>query len=387
MEKSGTHRTRSSRITEEPRFGQFLPGHTPPLMGVIEATNRCNMNCPVCFSDTSELASDVPLDEVYRRLKQLLMITGTPIPLQISGGEPTVCRHLKKIVAMARSLGYRNIELITNGIKMNQDPAMLPELKYNGLTAIYLQFDGLNKETYLRIRGEDMTEVRHKAVEAARRAGLCCTLAVTVVRGVNDHEVGNIVRFGMDNIDTVRAISLQAATRFTGRFLLDEPQKGYTLPELVQLIASHTGLPSYTFLSDHIGHPLCNAMCPVFVVGGKWEPLFKYIGREDVLEFLGDEGREKILGLFAGKRSFSLRYLSNSAAWKLLAKATPIFGNNPVNVLSSKHILLFAKSFMERDAMDQERIKRCCYGITGAKGVFSFCAFNNLYRFSGDTVP
>ena len=136
-----------------------------------------------------------------------------------------------------------------------------------------------------------------------------------------------------------------------------------------------------TFRSEHLGHPLCNAMSLVFVVNGKLEPLFKYINRQDMMDFLGSDSREKVLGIFRGKKEFFSMYLSKPSARKLIAKAAPIFGHNPLNVLFSKHILLFAKSFMERDTMDPERIDRCCYGIADTEGVFSFCAFNNLYRF------
>jgi hypothetical protein len=365
------------------RFGEFGAGQAPPMMAMVEVTNRCNMDCPVCFSDANHPAADVPMAEVRARLERLLALTGTPIPIQVSGGEPTVRRDLPEIIALARALGYRNIELITNGIRIAQQPALLAALRARGLTAVYLQFDGLRRETYLAIRGQDMTAIRRRAVEAARQAGLCVTLAVAVTRGVNDDEIGDVVRFGIENIDTVRAINFQSATRFTGRFALDTTHAGYSLPALLALIEAQTGIPADTFRSEHMGHPLCNAMSFVFVVDGRLEPLFRYISREDMLAFLGDDRRETVLGLFAGKAAFFRRYLCNPAAWRLIAKAAPIFGRNPVNVLRTSHLLLFAKSFMERDALDPERVARCCYGITDTAGVYSFCAFNNLYRFPG----
>jgi len=365
----------------EPRFGQFMRGRSRPMMAMVEVTNRCNMDCPVCFSDANHPAHDVPFDEVRLRLERLLEVTGEPVPLQISGGEPTVRRDLPEVVALAKRLGYRNIELISNGLRVSQRPELLAELRARGLTALYLQFDGLRRSTYLQIRGQDMTEVRRGAVEAARRAGVCCTLAVAVTRGVNDDELGDVIRFGVENIDTVRAINFQSATRFTGRFALAEEHGGYSLPALLELIEAQSGVPAASFRSEHMGHPLCNAMSFVFVVGGRLEPLFSYLTREDILAFLGDDSREKVLALFRGKREFFACYLSNPGAWRLIAKAAPIFGYNPLNVLKTKHLLLFAKSFMERDALDPERVNRCCYGITDTAGVYSFCAFNNLYRF------
>ncbi|MGH7781556.1 MAG: radical SAM protein [Candidatus Binataceae bacterium] len=373
---------------QTPRFGQFVrAGAHKPLMAMIEVTNRCNMQCPVCFSDADSSCQDIPFAEIRSRMERLLEVTGAPIPIQIGGGEPTVRKDLPDIVALARSLGYRNIELITNGIRIARQPRLLLDLKNKGLTAVYLQFDGLKKETYLKIRGQDMTTVRHHAVQATRQARLCCTLSIVVTRGVNDEEIGEVVQYGVDNIDTVRAINFQSATRFTGRFDLDARYGGYSLPALLGLIELQSGIPADSFRSEHLGHPLCNAMSYVFVVNGKLEPLFKYISREDLLAFLGDDGREKVLGLFGGKTQFFTRYLCNPDAWKLIGKALPIFGRNPLTVLSTKHILIFAKSFMEREGLDADRVHQCCYAITDADGIFSFCAFNNLYRFPGRTAP
>lgn len=371
-----------------PRFGQFTGGAVRPMMAMVEVTNRCNMDCPVCFSDANNPAHDVPLAEVRRRLERLLAVTGTPVPIQLSGGEPTLHRDLPEIVAYARRLGYRNVELITNGIRVSRRPELLRELARCGLTAVYLQFDGLRATTYATLRGQDMTEVRRRSIAAARAAGLCVTLAVAVTRGVNDDELGDVVRFALANLDTVRAVNFQSATRFTGRFDVPGagPETGYALPEILRLIEQQAGVPADSFRSEHMGHPLCNAMSMVFVVDGRLEPLFKYVTRDDLIAFLGDDARDTVLGLFAGKRAFFTRYLCNPDAWRLIAKAAPIFGKSPLGVLRSQHLLLFAKSFMERDALDPERIARCCYGITDAEGVYSFCAFNNLYRFP-DRVP
>jgi uncharacterized radical SAM superfamily Fe-S cluster-containing enzyme len=163
---------------------------------------------------------------------------------------------------------------------------------------------------------------------------------------------------------------------------MDDDYQGYRMPELLNLIEMQAGIPASTFYSESIGDPGCNAMGLVFLVNGKMEPLFKYISKEDVFAFFGEEAREKILASFSGKKRFFLRYLLNPDAWKLIAKAAPIFGANPYDVLRTKNLLLFAKSFMERDSLDPQRINKCQYAITGEKGVFSFCAYNNLYRFS-----
>jgi hypothetical protein len=351
-------------------------------MAMVEVTNRCNMACPICYSDAAPSSPDVPLERIEAYLQNLLKVTETPIPIQISGGEPSLRDDLPQIVALAKRLGYGNIELITNGIRIGRDPAFLEDLKHHGLTAVYLQFDGLKPETSQQIRGQDMTAVRRQAVAAIRQVGLCCTLAVVVTRGVTEGEIGAIVAFGIDNIDVVRAINFQSAARFTGRFGLTDHYRGFDLEELLTLIETETGVPADTFMAAHLGHPACNAMSPVYLVEGRLEPLFQYIDQASLLAFLGEKRRELILASFAGKKDFFFRHLLNPAAWRLIAQAAPIFGNNPYNVLQSKSLLLFAKSFMEKETLDPRRVSQCCYAITGENGVRSFCAHNNLYRFA-----
>lgn len=378
--KSSDYKTQG---IHSPRYGEFIAGKNRPLMAMIEITNRCNMDCPVCFSDANHPKDDKSISEIQSCLERLLVVADGPVPIQISGGEPTIRSGLPEIIELAQGMGYRNIELITNGIKISREPWYLLKLREKGLTSVYLQFDGLNKETYLKIRGQDMTEVRLQAIESIRQSGLCCALAVVVTRGVNDEEIGDIVQFGIENIDTIRAINFQSAARFTGRFLLDQQEGGYTLSDLLKLIEKQTGLSSDTFRSEHLGHPLCNSMSLVFLVNGRMEPLFQHISRKEIIEFLVDMPRDKVMGLFSGKKEFFYRCLSDRIGIKLIKKLTKIFGNNPLNILRSKHITLFAKSFMEKDVLDPKRIHQCCYAISDTAGVFSFCAFNNLYRFPG----
>ena len=202
------------------------------MMAMLEITNRCNMACPICYSDANHPGFDVPIDRIRIYLERLLKITETPIPIQISGGEPNLREDLPEIIALANDLGFRNIELITNGIKISEDLAFLEEIKKQGLAAVYLQFDGLKKETTLKIRGQDMTKIRRRAISAIRKVGLCCTLAVVVTRGVNENEIGDVERYGIDNIDVVRAINFQSAARFTGRFGIDGNYRGYEMQEL-----------------------------------------------------------------------------------------------------------------------------------------------------------
>ncbi len=366
--------------TDNEVVGQFHPLRNRPLMAMIEVTNRCDMACPICYSDASPDEADVPMHKIRDHLVQLLTVTETPIPIQISGGEPTLRDDLPAIVSMARELGYTHIELITNGLRICEDHSYLNALKDSGLSSVYLQFDGLTAQTTTQIRGRDMSRIRLRAVEAIGNAGLCCTLAVVVNQGVNEKELGPIVRYAVEHIDVVRAINFQSATRFKGRYRSDAG--GYAMADLLGVIEAETGVPADTFYSTAIGHPECNAMSPVFVSKGELKPLFSYISEEEVASFLKTDTREKVLSLFSGKKSFYSSHLKDRRILKVLTKAAPIFGANPYNWVRTRHLLLFAKSFMEAGCRQHGRLEQCCFAITGDAGVISFCAYNNYHRFN-----
>ncbi|NNK58401.1 MAG: radical SAM protein [Desulfofustis sp.] len=366
-----------------PELGRFREGGSRPMMAMLEITNRCNMSCPVCFTDAYRKGPDLAFEEIERRLDKLLEIAG-PIPLQISGGEPTLHPQLGDIIALARSRGFRNIELVTNGIVISTAQDYLDELVCRGLTAVYLQFDGLSEQTYKTIRGQDMSQVRHKSIAAIRRAKICCTLAVAVTRGVNDGELGDIVRFGIANIDTVRAINFQSATPFAGRYEVSSRERSYSLDELVAQIEAQCEMDEGGFVSDLFGHPQCNTMSLVYVVDGRLKPLFSHISPQTRHNFIGRNPRQILLDLFRGKEYFCRKYLISPRTWKFLAEAVDIFGTEHrlQSLLKARHILLFAKSFMDRPTLDPSRLNKCCYGIATDKGVYSFCAYNNLHRFA-----
>lgn len=372
--------TDKERITNS--YGLFNKPEHLPLMAMIEITNKCNMHCPVCFSNATG-DSDHTSFQVIRNRLNILHRTAGPIPLQISGGEPTLHPDLVQIISYAHQIGFTNIELVTNGITISKNTGFLKDLANSGLTAVYLQFDGLDAETHMAIRGKDMRKIRTAAIESARSSNLCCTLAVAVIHNINDHELGDIVRFGIDNIDTVRAINFQAATSFSGRFPPHQPLNTLSLKTLIALIEKQTGIEPGGFSSDILGHPDCNAMSLVFQINGSLKPLFAYLNKERLNTYLQKKNRSTILDLFKGKKRFLYKHFYTPQTWPFLLDLRKMFGKNLTfdTLLKSRHLLLFAKSFMGKDELCNERLKACNYGIVQDDGIHSFCAYNNLHRF------
>ncbi|RLF19252.1 MAG: radical SAM protein [Thermoprotei archaeon] len=167
-------------------------------LAIIEVTDACNLLCPVCLAGSGPKPTWEPsLSELEEMLKELLRCEGKPTAVQFSGGEPTVRRDLPELVAAARDMGFKLLEVDTNGIELAKRPELAKELAEAGLEGVYLQFDGLTPDVYVKIRGVDLTNVKEKAIENCLKAGLTVTLATTVVKGVNDGQLWDIVRYSV----------------------------------------------------------------------------------------------------------------------------------------------------------------------------------------------
>ena len=166
-------------------------------LAILEVNEHCNLTCPTCFASSSPaLAGSRSLEEVERMLDLLVESEGEPDLLQISGGEPTLHPRILDILRAARRRPIRHIMLNTNGIRIASDAdfvAALAEMKR--AFEVYLQFDALSKEALQTIRGADLRRVRERALEALERAGISTTLVCVIRKGVNDGEIGDVLRY------------------------------------------------------------------------------------------------------------------------------------------------------------------------------------------------
>jgi uncharacterized radical SAM superfamily Fe-S cluster-containing enzyme len=179
-------------------------------LALIDVNEACNITCPVCFasSSTSKTAHR-PMAEIERMMDALVASEGEPDLLQISGGEPTIHPQILEIIAAAKARPIRHVMLNTNGIRIAQEPDFVKALAaFKPGFEVYLQFDSLKPEALKNLRGADLTRIRRQALEALEREGISTTLVVVVKRGVNDQELGDIIRFALQ-WKCVRGITFQ----------------------------------------------------------------------------------------------------------------------------------------------------------------------------------
>jgi len=168
-------------------------------LAIVEINEVCDLTCPVCFADSSpKREKNLPLSTIERMFDTLVASEGEPDLVQISGGEPTLHPQILDVLKLAKSKPIRHVMLNTNGVRIAQDPAFvsaLAELK-TGLE-VYLQFDSLNPQALKAIRGADLTRIRRQALEALEKHNISTTLVCVVKKGVNDEEMGDIVRHAL----------------------------------------------------------------------------------------------------------------------------------------------------------------------------------------------
>jgi len=390
----------------------------------LVATNRCNLRCWYCFfyAKEGEPVYEPTLEQIrYMLQKARELKPYPPVALQITGGEPTLRDDLIEIVKIARELGYTHIQLNTNGLRFVNEPELLAELRKAGVNTMYLSFDGIDGKTNWKNHWEIPF-----ILEAARKAGgPGIVLVPTVIRGVNDHQVGDIVNFALNHLDIIRSVNFQPVS-LVGMMLknrdlrkyritmtgvikkLEEYTNGqvgledfYTVPtpwELSELIEELTGKPQF-HLSTHI---LCGAGTYLFKgEDDKITPITRFVDVEGFFEFV-KELREEIQNtrLRALKKLKAIKLLL--ALDKFIDKEKQPKGLDIIKILKRifiyhnyhalgefhlKSLFLGIMHFQDLYNYDINRVRRCQIHYAMPDGrVVPFCAFNVIPEIYRDKV-
>jgi len=174
--------------------------------------------------------------------------------IQFSGGEPTLHPRFLDALRAARDMDFSHIQIASNGLKLGE-PDFAMQCAEAGLHTVYLQLDGISDDVYLKTRGRPLHEIKLKAIDSMRKAEIKVVFVPTIIKGVNDHEVGDILRLALENIDAVSGISYQPVA-FTGRISEKKrEEQRYTLPDLTKDLEKQTGL-----FTDDDWYPLCSTV-------------------------------------------------------------------------------------------------------------------------------
>jgi uncharacterized radical SAM superfamily Fe-S cluster-containing enzyme len=387
------------------------------ILANIDLTNGCNFKCPVCFAN-SEVTNYYyhPTFETISYMMDVLRNLDPPCEvIQFSGGEPTIRKDFFDIAKLAKEKGFVHIQVATNGKILAENPDYAQKLYDLKFDTIYLQFDGTTPEPYIKTRGFNALPIKIKAIENIRKInknGPNIVLVPTVVKDVNDHQIGDIIRFAADNIDVIRGVNFQPLA-YTGRISNEDLlNRRITIASLLssmneQLdgqIAMNDFLPVTAFapvldFMDMIDvkvkypklntHPICGAWTFVFKEGDKLIPLSKIINIKELLKFIAKiDTRSKtqiaakiITKIHKVLRPGSIKYSAKIASLlkdvfiKRTVQAAANFTNN------NKILFIGTMHFMDPYNFDIARLQRCCiHNVTPDGSVIPFCSYNIFYR-------
>ncbi len=390
------------------------------VLGIVDVTNRCNLRCPVCFASAGDRRTYEPsTQQIEGMLKNLR--DNKPVPayaFQFSGGEPTLRDDLPELVKIGRKLGFLYIMVDTNGIRIADDIEYLKSLKNAGLDSFYLQFDGLDNRIYRKLRGVDLLDKKITAIENCRRIGLKnIALVVTLAKGINDNQVGGIIKFAAENSDIIKCVNFQPLS-FTGKAssievkenritiydfinLVENQTKGmikaeyfYPVPSMMHLsnfVEAYTGIPTVKMSC----HPCCGLGTYVVINDDKtYTPITELVEVDRFFKIL-KEGAEELKNENAISKRLNVGRLKIHA--KLLGEImgsihNPRYRNiilqllksGTYNATASFHenaLMVGCMHFMDPWNFDTQRVERCTIHYSTPDGrIIPFCSYNTLHR-------
>lgn len=352
-------------------------------LAIIEVNTACNLDCPVCFADSGhqEDGFSLSLEQVDLMLDSFVAAEGDPEVVQFSGGEPTIHPQILEFIALAQAKGIRSVMLNTNGIRLARDRRFAEELAALR-PHVYLQFDGFELETHIAIRGKDLRADKQRALDHAAELGLTVTLVAAVEKGINEHEVGAIVRFAVGH-PAVRSVAFQPVTH-SGRHLEFDPLERLTNADVMELVAAQ--VPEWYRLDDFVPvpccFPSCRSMSYAFVDGDSVVPFTRLIEIDDYLDYLSNRVIPDYEIRHSLERMFSSSATPGAEKALLACESCGIDLPAELGQLQDKVFTIIVQDFQDAYTLNVRQLMKCCVVEIVPDGrLIPFCAYNSVgYR-------
>jgi uncharacterized radical SAM superfamily Fe-S cluster-containing enzyme len=352
---------------------------------LVEITDQCNLTCPVCYSDSSpQRPTHRSMEQIEFMLDCVVRNEGEPDVVQISGGEPTIHPQFFEVLDAAKRRPIKHLMVNTNGVRIAQDAAFARRLKdYSRRFELYLQFDSLRPGPLKALRGADLTDVRRRALERLNEHNINTTLVVTLKKGLNDGEIGEIIDFALTQ-PCVRGVTFQPI-QSAGRLEDFDPSTDrLTLGEVRQQILKQTGVFKPSDVVPVPCHPDCLAMAYALKLDGKVIPLTGMIDPKVLLH--GDSNtiiyeqsatiRSELFKLFSTAASPG----SSAASLKEILCCLPKI-MVPPHITYDNVFRVIIMQFLDVHNFDVRSVKKTCVHIVHPDGrIIPFDTFNMFYR-------
>jgi uncharacterized radical SAM superfamily Fe-S cluster-containing enzyme len=349
---------------------------------LVEICDACN---PICFADSgTHRTTYKPLEQVERMLDAVVSNELEPDIVQISGGEPTIHPDFFAILDAAKRRPIKHLMVNTNGIRIAQEEGFAERLAtYMPQFELYLQFDSLQRDPLLQLRGADLRSIRLKALEKLNALNIPTTLVVTISRGVNDNEMGEIIDFAL-NQRCVRGVTFQPIQQAGRLDNYDSSANRLTLTEVRRRILEQSSVFSPEDIIPVPCHPDSLAMAYAMKLGGKVVPLTGMIppevlingGRNTIIYEREPAVHEHIFKLFSTNHSPQ----AQASTLRELLCCLPQVDAPELSYDNLFRILII--QFIDAQTFDLRSIKKTCVHIAhpDAKRLIPFDTYNMFYR-------
>lgn len=167
----------------------------------VSLTDQCNLRCTYCmppegleWTPGEQVLSDDELVRLISIAVEKLGITD----IRLTGGEPLLRKQLEGLVAQITALQPRpRLAMTTNGIGLAKRARAFAEA---GLDRINVSLDSVDPETFQQVTRRDRLRHVLDALTAAREVGLDpVKINSVLIRGVNDHQAVDLLRFALEH--------------------------------------------------------------------------------------------------------------------------------------------------------------------------------------------
>jgi uncharacterized radical SAM superfamily Fe-S cluster-containing enzyme len=339
------------------------PNKTCTLL--VEITNACNLACPVCYSDAKG-DRKMPLADFKRYVDGLIEAKGGLDSVQLTGGEAMMHPEFWEFVEFLHGrAGIKKIYIPTNGLLLAGAAAASRLTPFRSKVMVLLQFDG-DAAANRALRDADPERARAKVIAELDRLGIAMQLTMTLTAGVNEGQVGWVVRQGLAHRN-VKVIALQPAT-YSGRYELEpDPLRRLTLSDVLKAVVAQVPRPrvrAEDFAPIPCSHPNCGWITLFVRRFGLTRNIMKHV---DLPAIMNEVAYKTLLS------TGELRRAVGTGSWagalgRRLVRSTDVF-------------TIAIKPFMDRHSYDQDRIATCCHHLMDTSGrAVSFCEYNALVR-------
>lgn len=354
-------------------------------LSIIEITDHCNLRCPICYAESGPSRQQYrTIDHVQRLIDAVVRNEGAPDVVQISGGEPTIHPDFFAILDRAKAAPIRHLMVNTNGIRIAEDETFARRLAgYMPDFEVYLQFDSFERQALMALRGADVRDIHTRALERLNRLGVSTTLVVTLKKGLNDHEVGRIIDYALEQ-PCVRGVTfqpIQAAGRLdqfnsgTDRLTLTEvrrrilEQTTVFRPEDVLPVPCHPDSLAMAYALKMDGHvvPLTGLIDPRILIEG---------GRNTIVYEQDEAVRAGVFKAFATNHSPR----TGAASLRDLLCCLPRL-DAPAQLGYQNVFRVLIMQFIDAYSFDVRSVKKTCVHIVHPDGrIIPFDTYNLFYR-------